>query len=414
MNSRQRVVETLNFRASDRIAKDMGSHRSSGISCFAYKNLVKALGLPERRPKVFDIGQMLALVETDVLDALGGDVVLLDMVKGQPFITNAIIDEDMWEPYDFNGRLEAMIPKAYYSFKGQPDGSVVEENSNQLMPINSFVFDLPHGGQPVLDMDNIPLLDLDRFKEEFVANSLLEDSDISAMTALAKKVRSSTERAVHLSRSSFTSLIWPGGHAGMGIFPMICMMNPDYVQRYHEIQTEVFVKNMEMLLPAIADYVDIIDLGSGDWGTQQSTIMSPQMYKELFVPYYRQLHDKARTIAPKLKRLAHSCGAIYGILDIMIDDIGIQVINPVQWNAGNVGYKDWKEKLRGRMSMWGGALNSQQTLPYGTVDEVVSEVKQVVSYLADGGGYVFNNTHNILAEIDPEKVIAMYRAADEI
>ena len=126
MNSKQRVVETLNFRASDQIAKDMGSHRSSGISCFAYKNLVKALGLSERRPKIFDIGQMLALVETDVLDALSCDVVLLDMVKRQPFITNAVIDEDMWEPYDFNGRLDAMIPKGYYAFQNQPN-----ENQNQ-------------------------------------------------------------------------------------------------------------------------------------------------------------------------------------------------------------------------------------------------------------------------------------------
>jgi len=187
------------------------------------------------------------------------------------------------------------------------------------------------------------------------------------------------------------------------------------VHKYNQIITDVAAANIDMLLPQIAEYVDIIDLGGGDWGTQSSLIVSPQMYREFFAPYYKTLHTKVKRIAPHLKRLTHSCGAIFPILDTMIDEIGIQVVNPVQWTTnGAEGYKMWKDKTDKRLALWGGGVNSQATLPLGTIDEITTEIENVVPVLAKGGGYIFNNIHNILAEIEPEKIIQMYRTIDKL
>jgi uroporphyrinogen decarboxylase len=414
MNSRQRVVNSLNFKEFDRIPKDLGSHRSTGISAFVYPKLVKALGLPERKPRIFDMGQMLAIVETDVLDALGCDVIIVDVVKNGPFFTNAFIDEDGWEPYDFNGRLEAWIPKDMCQFSVDADGAIIEHKNNTKMPVNSYVFDQMHGGQPLLFDEELPKLDLDQFGEEFKAEKLITEAEAQQVADKIHQVRQSTDRAIHLSRGPFTSMVWAGGHAGLGVFPIICMQDPDYVHEYHRIQADVFLENMNLLLPKILEDVDVIDLGGGDWGTQNNSIVSPAMYEDMFAPYFRVLNQRAEEIAPHLRRLTHSCGAIYNLLDIMIDNVGIQVLNPVQWSAGGFSYSQWKQKVDGRMSLWGGGVNSQATLSLGTVDDVVEEVKQVVPCLAAGSGYVFNSIHNILAEIEPEKIIAMYQAVEEL
>jgi uroporphyrinogen decarboxylase len=117
-------------------------------------------------------------------------------------------------------------------------------------------------------------------------------------------------------------------------------------------------------------------------------------------------------IAPGVKRFLHSCGAVYDIIDHIIES-GFDILNPVQWSAGKQSYRDWKNKARGRIVLWGGATNTQTTLPLGTVEDVVRETSEVVAYMKQDSGYVACAVHNILAEIPPEKIIAFYRAAAE-
>jgi uroporphyrinogen decarboxylase len=168
--------------------------------------------------------------------------------------------------------------------------------------------------------------------------------------------------------------------------------------------------NLRKLLPEIAPYVDILMLAADDWGTQQNLIASPRVYRDLFLPYRRRLNEEAHRLAPNARTFLHSCGAIYNLLDLIVES-GFDIVNPVQWPAGGHSYREWKEKARGRIALWGGGLNSQVTLPLGSVEEVEREVAEVVDCLAQDGGYVFCNIHNLLAEIPPEKVIAMYRSA---
>ena len=151
-------------------------------------------------------------------------------------------------------------------------------------------------------------------------------------------------------------------------------------------------------------------LSADDQGTQNGTILPPAVYHQLFTPYYRRMNDAVHRAAPGIKTFYHSCGGIYELLDAIIES-RFDALNPVQWSAGKAAYRDWKDKCRGRIALWGGGVNTQSTLPLGGLAEVRREVSEVVPVLARDSGYVFCAIHNLLAEIPPDKVIAMYRTA---
>ncbi len=402
--SRERVMQALNFQPFDRVPRDLGGMRSTSISAFAYAGLVAALGLPPRPPKVEDTGQMLALPDLDVLDALGVDVVtILDGV------TNAFEQPEEWHDYDFNGRLPAKV-RYPHRFVALPDGTILQGNT-RMVP-GSYVFDDLHGGQPLDLSAELPKPDLKQLRRHYREHPLT-DEHIVAMRELCRRVRESSDRAVFMNSGFLQIPLGIGGWSGLAIFPILCVTEPDFVAELHELVTERALANLRALLPEIGPYVDVIMVAADDWGTQTNTIASPKVFRKLFLPYYARVNEAIHALAPGVKSFLHSCGAIYSILDLIIE-AKFDVLNPVQWTAGGHSYQEWKDKARGRIALWGGGVNAQETLPLGTVEQVVEEVRAVVSYLKQDSGYVFCNIHNILAEIDPAKVVAMYRAVGEL
>ncbi|MCY3021632.1 MAG: hypothetical protein NTW87_21675 [Planctomycetota bacterium] len=403
MTSRERVLQALDFKRTDRLPKDLGAMRSTGISAFAYPKLVAALGLPPRRPRVHDTWQMLAFPDLDVLDALGCDVVTVD-----GGVTDAFEEPEKWHDYDFGGRLAARVLNPS-SFKTLNDGTVVQWD-NARMPPSSFVFNVEHSGNPVLDFNKpLPLLNLKKYQADLRAGAL-KDEQIKRTADLCRRVRAATDRAVFCA-DHCGARIAIGAHNGIGVFPVICVLEPSYVRELHEITIEHVLGDLRRLLPEIRSHVDIVMTGCDDWGTQKSLIASPQVFRTLFLPYYRRVNDEVHRLAPGIKTFMHNCGAIYDLLDMLVES-GFDIINPFQWPAGGHGYRAWKEKLRKRAAIWGGGVNTQHTLALGTVRDVVREVKEVCRCFSKSGGFVFNNIHNLLAEVPAEKVLAMYRAAE--
>ena len=400
MTSRERVLNALTFRETDRVPMDLAGMASTSVSCFAYPGLVKALGLPPRLPRVYDTGQMLALPDLDVLDALGCDV-----VAAYTGLTNAFDQPEKWFPYDFNGRLPARVgnPKA---FRALPDGTIVQ-NEHSKMPSASHVFEAEHGGQPLVLTGDIPKPDLRQLKAD-IAKNRIRDEEIKEIAAHLKRVREATNRAILFNGPGAGLGI--GGFGGLAVFPLLCLTEPDFVAELHEIIIQDAVERVQALVPEIAGYVDVYQCSSDDWGTQNQTIASPGVFRQLFMPYYRRFTDAIHACGPNVKTFLHSCGAIHDILDYVIDS-GFDVVNPVQWTAGGHSYQEWKDKARNRIALWGGGVNTQVTLPLGSVQEVEREVTQIVHYMKQGGGYVFCAIHNILAEIPGDKIVAMYKSA---
>jgi len=400
MTRRERVLAALNFQETDRVPMDLGGMDSTGISCFAYPGLVAALGLPPRLPRVHDTGQMLALPDTDVLDALDCDVatVRLDL-------TNAYPQEDLWHPYDFNGRLPARV-RCPESYRVRADGTIVL--GDRTMPPAAHVFEAEHGGHPFSLTGEVPKPDIQAVAAAMDENRL-RDRDIQRVKAHCARARASTDRAILFGGPPCP--IGIGNFTGIAEFPLLCMTEPDYVAELHDTISTRLNAQVAELLNEIHPYIDVYHVTSDDWGTQNHCIASPQTYRDLFLPFYRRMNDTIHEAAPGVKTFMHSCGAIFELLDDIIES-GFDVLNPVQWPAGGHGYRAWKDKTRGRIALWGGGVHTQQTLPLGSVAAVEQEVAEVVTCLRQDGGYVFAAIHNILAEIPGEKITAMYRTAN--
>jgi len=164
MTRRERVLKALAFEETDRAPLDLAGMASTGISCFAYPSLVSALGLPARRPRVYDTGQMLALPDLDVLDALN-----IDVVTVMPDSTNAFDQPGLWHAYDFNGRLPALVRDPGI-FEPQADGTITQPRYGRSMPPSAHVFEAEHGGQPFDLVGEIPRPDLTRLCEQIAAH----------------------------------------------------------------------------------------------------------------------------------------------------------------------------------------------------------------------------------------------------
>ncbi len=405
MTSRERIRRTLTFETPDRLPKDLGGMRSTGISCFLYPKLRAALGLTEKLPKIHDPAQMLALPDNDVLDALGCDVaeVTCPLHEGALFDTNAWDDDDNWHEFDFNGRLTALVrDPSIYEIEND---TIFMHNRSHSMPPSSYVFDAIHGGQPLNLSGDLPRFDLDRLAGQ-LQRAIVSDRHVQQIAAYCRRARTATSRAILFNGLS-AGLGFPFGLAN---WSMLCMLDPAYVHEYHKLKIQHALANIRKLLPHIRDSVDIIMLSADDHGTQQSTILPPRLFAELYAPYYRQLNDEIHAIAPNCKTFLHSCGAIFDILELIIE-AGFDILNPVQWCAGPHSFREWKDRCRGRIALWGGGVNTQTTLPLADIPAIEAEVREVTACLASGNGYVFCAIHNLLAEIDPAKVIAIYRTA---
>ncbi len=400
LTPRERVLKAVAFEETDRAPMDLAGMPSTGVSCFAYPDLIKALGLPPRPPRVYDTGQMLALPELDVLDALECDVVTCttDM-------TNAFPQPELWRPYDFNGRLPALV-RDPGMFRALEDGTIVQTHGSR-MPPESHVFEGEHGGQPIDFSADLPKPDLAEVKKNFEKNRI-RDEEVRRAAEFLRRVRESTDRAILFCGPGAGIAI--GAYYGIAMFPMLCLAEPDFVAELHELTIGYAIERVQALLAEVHPYIDVYQCSSDDWGTQSQTFASPQVFKDLFLPYYRRFTDAIHASGPNVKAFLHSCGAIYDILDLVVES-GFDVLNPVQWTAGGHSYREWKAKAGNRIALWGGGVNTQVTLPLGSVADIEREVDEIVRCMRQGGGYVFCAIHNLLAEIPGEKIVALYRAA---
>ena len=154
-------------------------------------------------------------------------------------------------------------------------------------------------------------------------------------------------------------------------------------------------------------YIDVINFGD-DLGAQNCPQISPRMYREFFKPRHAMMWARAKQLAP-VKVMLHCCGAVRPLLPDLID-AGLDVINPVQISCRGMDAEGLKRDFGKDLAFWGGGCDTQRILPCGTPDEVRAHVREQVRIMSPGGGFIFQQVHNILANVPPENIIAMYGA----
>jgi len=189
------------------------------------------------------------------------------------------------------------------------------------------------------------------------------------------------------------------------------LIRPDYVREVFDRQTDIAVENLKMYYEAVGDRISVIVLCGADFGSQQSLMLSPVVFRDLYLPFYRKMTDWIHENT-NWKTFKHCCGAIEPLIPLLIE-AGIDILNPVQISATGMDSVLLKEKYGDNITLWGGGVNTQSTLPYGTPDEVREEVRGQVRTLGKDGGFVFNTIHNVQANVPVENFLAMIDALDE-
>ena len=410
MNSRERVRTALAHRQPDRVAIDFGAHRSSGIAAIAYARLKQALGITTGDIYVFDMVQQLAIVEPEVLDAVGADVIEL----GRGFMRS----ESDWQPWVLPDGTPCKIP-AFIHLERRGDDEYLLSDDGVALAIRKagmLYFEQIHWPWLERNIDEQDFADLEEALRYTMWTGIptpgghipLTEGGLRELAAGAKRLRESTDRAIMgLFGGNFFEI--PQFLYRMDHYLLYMGLYPDACQRLSQALYEFHLPRLEAWLTAVGPYIDVVLFGD-DLGGQNGPLMSPEMYRRYYKPWQSQLWKRAKELAPHVNVHLHSCGGIEPLLDDLID-AGLESANPVQITSRGMDARHLKATYGDRFTFWGGGCDTRQVLPHGTPDEIRAHVREQVGVFAPGGGFVFQQVHNILADVPPENVLAMFEAA---
>ena len=401
MTSRERVLAALNHREPDRVPIDFSGHRSSGIAAVAYPKLREFLGLPPKPIRVYDIVQQLAVVDEDVLDRFGVDTIEL----GRGFA----LDDDSWSPWTLPDGTPCLVPS--WTPLERDDGRwIIRSKTGKVlahMPEGVLYFEQTYF--PFLDGDDLQAI-----------SAALEESmwtavagppgpiDSQSLSEGAKRLREKTDRAII---GLFGGNLFEIGQFlyRNDKFMMLLAAEPKHAHRFLDKLVEIHLVNLEQFLKAVGEYIDIILFGD-DLGMQTGPMMSPQMYREFFKPRHKLLWNRAKQLAD-VKVMLHCCGGVRELMPDLIE-AGLDAINPVQISCSGMDAGRLKAEFGADITFWGGGSDTRDILPNGTPQQVAENVKEQVRILSPGGGFVFQQVHNILANIPPANIVAMLDAVN--
>lgn len=413
MNSKERINAALNHKQPDRVPLDFGATPVSGIHVLVVEKLREHFGLKKKPVKVTEPYQMLGEIEDDLLDALNSDVI---GIGGENNMFG--IPQKKWKEFKTHWGQEVLVPKDFNTTKDE-DGSILiypqgdkSAPPSAKMPPDSYFFDAIIRQEPI-DEENLNVNDN---LEEF---SVWNDEDIKYWDNTFYQL--STERSVvaNFGGTGFgdialvpaMNLKYPKGIRDITEWYMSTAMRMDYVHSIFEKQSEIALENLKKAYKIVGNNIDAVFICGTDFGTQDSTFCSPETFDELWKPYYKKINDWIHKNT-EWKTFKHCCGSIITFMDNFID-AGFDIINPVQINAAGMDPTELKKRWGDKLVFWGGGVDTQQTLPFGTPEEIEKQVLSNCEIFSKDGGFIFNTVHNIQANTPIENVIAMLKALEE-
>jgi len=403
MNSRERVLTTLNHREPDRVPIDFSGHRSSGIAAIAYGRLRKHLGLDDKPVRVYDLVQQLAVVDEEVLNRFGVDSIEL----GRGFAR----DETNWADWELPDGTPCKVPA--WSVPERLKGRwVLRSKTGRIiahMPDGALYFEQAYYpfAEEEADWGAIPAA-FDQSMWHAIAappGPLIAGPDGPRTHAEgAKRLRESTDKAI---------LALFGGNlleTGQMLFRndnflMMLAAEPSRAHDFLDRLVEVHMPNLERFLSEVGPYIDIIVFGD-DLGMQTGPQISPRTYREFFKPRHALMWRRAKQLAD-VKVMLHCCGGVRELLPDLID-AGLDAINPVQISCRGMDAAALKRDFGRDIVFWGGGADTQSILAQGTPSQVTDHVRRQLEIWRPGGGFVFQQVHNIMANVPPENIVAMF------
>jgi uroporphyrinogen decarboxylase len=365
MNSRERVLTALNREEPDRVPLFVGTSGATTVIGPAYRRLKKHLGVRVKPMRWLSVPLQYSLMDEEALVRLGSD--------GRPLMPGPA-----------------------------PSGHTREISDNSLVDCWGCGWERKPGA-PYYEITNPPL-----------GKATLDDLPRYAWPDLTAPARFSglKDRAREIQDAGYASVLL----SGITLFEQAYMMrgventlvdlvaDQEFFAALIARIKSIAIPCVRELLQEVGSCVDVLVTGD-DLGSQDSTLMSPETYRRLIKPHQAELLAAIREGADA-KIFFHSCGNVYPLIGDLIE-IGVDILNPVQVSASEMGdTARLKREFGGRLSFCG-AIDTQKILPRGTTEDVRAEVRRRIRDLAPGGGYIAAAVHCIQPDVPPENIVAM-------
>jgi len=412
MNSRERVNLTLNHKQPDKVPLDLGGSGVTSMHVSSVYLLRQALGLdaPGTPVKVVEPYQMLGEIKPDLIEAIGVDVLPLGGQKTMFGFKN-----ENWKPWKTFDSTPVLVPEGFNT-DPEPSGDILlypegdkSAPASGRMPKDGWYFDAIVR-QPPIDDDQ---LNVEDNLEEF---SYISDEDLSYFKKEAERLYKETDKAIFGSfgGTSFGDIalvpaMWlkyPKGIRDIEEWYVSTVARRDYVYKIFEKQCEFALANLEKIHQAVGNKVAAVFVTGTDFGMQTGTFISNKAYRDLYLPFHKIVNDWIHRNT-QWKSFIHSCGSVFALIPDFIE-AGFDILNPVQCSAAEMAPQRLKKQFGDRIVFWGGAIDTQKTLPFGTPEDVKKEVIERIKFFGPGGGFIFNAIHNIQAKTPVENLVALF------
>jgi hypothetical protein len=417
MNSRERVRLALAHREPDRVPLDLAGSPVSGMHACSVYLLRQSLHLdpPSTPVKVVEPYQLLGEVKPDLAEALGVDVVALGMPTNMFGFRN-----EGWRPWTFHDGTPLLVPEGFNT-DPEPDGSVLlypkgdrSVAPSGRMPAGGFYFDSIIRQSPI---DENRLNPEDNM-EEFTS---ISEEDLAYLQQEAERLYTQTDRAIlaNFGGTSFGDIalvpaMWlkhPKGIRDVSEWYMSTVSRRDYIWKVFERQCEIGLANLERIHQVVGERVEAVMVTGTDFGTQNGPFISPRSYRTLYQPFHKAITDWIHDNTT-WKTFIHSCGSVLALIPDFIE-AGFDILNPVQTSAAGMEPAGLKARFGDQLVFWGGGIDTQHTLPFGTPEDISAQVRQRMQVFGQGGGFVFNTIHNVQSRVPAENLMALYEAVKE-
>lgn len=417
LTSRERVTMALNHQQPDRPPLDLGASAVTGMHVSSVYRLRQALRLdaPGAPVKVVEPYQMLGEIGGDLRDALGVDVVGLSGSKNMFGFKNT-----GWKPWQFHDGTPLLVPEDF-NIEPEPNGDLYMYACGDRsappcakMPAGGWYFDSIDRQQPI---DENALRVEDNL-EEF---GRLTSEELEHFRSESERLYRETDQAILLSLPGMglgdialvpgPGLKHPRGIRGVEEWYISTVTRREYVREVFARQCEIALENLPLIYAAVGERAAAAFVSGTDFGAQNNSFISPKAFRDLYLPFYRQINDWIHANTG-WKTFIHSCGSVMSLIPLFIE-AGFDILNPVQTSAVNMAPQDLKSKFGAQITFWGGGIDTQKTLPFGTPDEVRAEALERVRVFGEGGGFIFNSIHNVQSGVPVENLLAMYGALGE-
>lgn len=412
MTGKDKVIRALNHQNGP-VPFDLGGGPTTGIHISTMENLRDHYGLEKKIPKVIEPFQMLGMVEDDLREALAIDT---SPLWGQGTMFG--FKNENWKEWTTPWGQKVLVAGEFNTTEDKDNVYLYAEGDMSyppagVMPKSGYFFDSTNRQKPIDDDNLNPQDNLEEF-------GIISDSDIEYYKANKADMEKSPYFVFgNLGGTAIGDIALvpgpmlkdPKGVRAVDEWYMSTVIRKEYLHDVFAKQTEIAIKNLEKIHLALGDAIQLAYICGTDFGTQIGTFCSVDTFRELYAPYYKAINGWVHKNT-NWKTFKHTCGAVESFMGELIDS-GFDIVNPVQWTAAGMNRKHLKDTYGKNLVFWGGGVDTQRTLPFGTPDEVRREVLETCEIFAEDGGFVFSTIHNAQACVPTENMVAMIEALKE-